>query len=80
MLSQRERLILSVVEAGNGKRDARIIDLIVDAKMEPGEGTLLDELRSLEERGLLEMSDRETGVGGRWRITQQGSSVLASPP
>jgi DNA-binding PadR family transcriptional regulator len=72
-------VILGVVEAGNGKRDARRIDLIVSAKMDPGDRTVLDELRSLEKRGLVEMSDRETGVGGRLRITAEGSSALTSP-
>jgi DNA-binding PadR family transcriptional regulator len=80
MLNERERVILGVVEAGDGKRDARAIDLIIDAKIGPGEDTMLQELRALEERGLVEMSDRETGVGGRWKITEEGSSALASPP
>jgi len=57
---------LAVVAEGGGDWDARRIDLTVDARYGPGEGTVLQELEALQRRGWLsEMTaDRALAEGG----------------
>jgi hypothetical protein len=68
-LSDRQRKLLTVVDEGNGNWDARRIDLTVDARSGPGEGTFLQELEALQRRGLVVRDDSRSGVGGKWAVT-----------
>jgi hypothetical protein len=58
-----------------GRRDARQLDLLINARHEPRDNvTVLDELAELERRGLVR---REAGgTGYRWTITDAGSEAL----
>jgi hypothetical protein len=50
------------------RTDGRI-DLTVDARYGPGEGTVLQELEALQRLGLVVRDDSRSGVGGRWKVT-----------
>jgi len=69
LLSDRQIKLLAVVAEGDGDWDARRIDLTVDARYGPGEGTVLQELESLQRLGLVVRDDSRSGVGGRWKVT-----------
>jgi DNA-binding PadR family transcriptional regulator len=68
-LSDRQIKLLAVVAEGGGDWDARRIDLTVDARYGPGEGTVLQELEALQRLGLVVRDDTRSGVGGRWKVT-----------
>jgi hypothetical protein len=68
-LSDRQIKLLAVVAEGGGDWDARRIDLTVDARYGPGEGTVLQELEALQRLGLVIRDDSRSGVGGRWKLT-----------
>jgi hypothetical protein len=68
-LSDRQIKLLSVVAEGGGDWDARWIDMTVDARYGPGEGTVLQELVVLQRLGLVVRDDSRSGVGGRWKVT-----------
>jgi hypothetical protein len=68
-LSDRQVKLLAVVAEGGGDWDARRIDLTVDARYGPGEGTVLRELEALQQLGLVIRDDSRSGVGGRWKVT-----------
>jgi hypothetical protein len=68
-LSDRQVKLLAVVAEGSGDWDARRIDLTVDARYGPGEGTVLQELEALQRLGLVVRDDSRSGVGGRWKVT-----------
>ena len=68
-LSDRQVKLLAVVAEGVGDWDARRIDLTVDARYGPGEGTGLRELEALQQLGLVTRDDSRSGVGGRWNVT-----------
>jgi hypothetical protein len=68
-LSDRQIKLLAVVAAGAGESDARRIDLKADARFGPGEGTVLQELESLQRLGLVVRDDSRSGAGGRWKVT-----------
>ena len=68
-LSHRQIKLLAVVAEGGGDWDARRIDLTVDARYGPGEGTVLQELEVLQRLGLVDRDDSRSGVGGRWKVT-----------
>lgn len=68
-LSDRQLKLLAVVAEGGGDWDARRIDLTVDARYGPGEGTVLRELEALQQLGLVTRDDSRSGVGGRWKVT-----------
>lgn len=68
-LSERQVKLLAVVAEGGGDWDARRIDLTVDARYGPGEGTILQELEALQRLGLVVRDDSRSGVGGRWNVT-----------
>ncbi len=68
-LSERQIKLLAVVAEGGGDWDARRIDLTVDARYGPGEGTVLRELEALQRLGLVVRDDSRSGVGGRWKVT-----------
>ena len=68
-LSDWQVKLLTVVAEGGGDWDARRIDLTVDARYGPGEGTVLRELEALERLGLVVRDDSRSGVGGRWKVT-----------
>ena len=68
-LSARQIKLLAVVAEGCGDWDARRIDLTVDARYGPGEGTVLQELEALQRLGLVARDDSRSGVGGRWKVT-----------
>jgi hypothetical protein len=67
--SDRQVKLLAVVAEGGGDWDARRIDLTVDARYGPGEGTVLQELEALQRLGLVVRDDSRSGVGGRWKVT-----------
>ena len=68
-LSDRQIKLLAVVAEGGGDWDARRIDLTVDARYGPGEGTVLQELEALQRLGLVVRDNSRSGVGGRWKET-----------
>ena len=68
-LSDRQIRLLAIVAEGAGDGDARRIDLTVNARHGPGEGTVLQELEVLQRLGLATRDDSRSGVGGRWRVT-----------
>jgi hypothetical protein len=68
-VSDRQIKLLAVVAEGGGDWDARRIDLTVDARYGPGEGTVLQELEALQRLALVARDDSRSGVGGRWKVT-----------
>ena len=68
-LSDRQIKLLAVVAEGGGDWDARRIDLTVDSRYGPGDGTVLQELEALQRLGLVARDDSRSGVGGRWKVT-----------
>ena len=60
---------VAVVAEGGGDGDARWIDLTVDARFGPGEGTVLQEPEVLVGLRLVIRDDSRSGVGGRWMVT-----------
>lgn len=68
-LSDRQVKLLAVVAEGDGNWDARWIDLTVNSRYGPGEGTVLRELEALQQLGLVVRDDSRSGVGGRWKVT-----------
>ncbi len=75
-LSDRQVKLLTVVAEGGGDWDARRIDLTVDARYGPGEGTVLRELEALQRLGLVTRDDSRSGVGGRWKVTATARPYL----
>jgi hypothetical protein len=71
-LSGRQIKLLAVVAEGDGNWDARWIDLTVNSRYGPGEGTVLQELEALQRLGLVVRDDSRSGVGGRWKVTVAG--------
>jgi DNA-binding PadR family transcriptional regulator len=69
-LSDRQIKLLAVVAEGGGDWDARRIDLTINSRYGPGEGTVLQELQALQRLGLVVRDDSRSGVGGRWRVTE----------
>jgi hypothetical protein len=69
-LSDWQVKLLGVIAEGGGDWDARRIDLTVDARYGPGEGTVLQELEALQRLGLVVRDDSRSGVGGRWKVTE----------
>ncbi|MFL5914886.1 MAG: hypothetical protein ACJ752_04515 [Gaiellaceae bacterium] len=72
--------ILSVVAEGQGLYDARRIDLIHSERGGTAEGTVLQELERLCERGLVERHADERSFGDRWAITPEGERALVDAP
>ena len=68
-LSDRQVKLLAVVSEGGGDWDARWIDLTVNSRYGPGDGTVLRELEALQRLGLVVRDDSRSGVGGRWKLT-----------
>jgi hypothetical protein len=68
-VSDRQLRLLAVVAEGGGDWDARWINLTVDARFGPGEGTVLQELEVLARPGLVIRDDSRSGVGERWMVT-----------
>ena len=68
-LSDRQVKLLAVVAEGDGNWDARWIDLTVNSRYGPGEGTVLRELEALQRLGLVVRDNSRSGVGGRWKVT-----------
>ena len=68
-LSDRQVKLLAVVAEGDGDWDARWIDLTVNSRYGPGEGTVLRELEALQRLGLVDRDDSRSGVGGMWKVT-----------
>jgi hypothetical protein len=56
-LSDRQVKLLAVVAEGGGDWDARWIDLTVNSRYGPGEGTVLRELEALQRLGLVVRDD-----------------------
>ena len=75
-LSDRQVKLLAVVAEGDGNWDARWIDLTVNSRYGPGEGTVLRELEALQRLGLVVRDDSRSGVGGRWRVTDTGRPYI----
>lgn len=68
-LSDRQIKLLAVVAEGGGDWDARRIDLTINSRYGPDEGTVLQELQALQRLGLAVRDDSRSGVGGRWKVT-----------
>jgi hypothetical protein len=68
-VSDRQVRLLAVVAEGGGDWDARRIDITVNVRFGPGEGTVLQELEALQRLGLVVRDDSRSGVGGRWSVT-----------
>ena len=68
-LTERQARLLAVVAEGGGDWDARRIDLTVNSRYGPGEGTVLQELQELQQLGLAVRDDSRSGAGGRWTVT-----------
>jgi hypothetical protein len=75
-LSDRQVKLLAVVAEGDGDWDARWIDLTVNSRYGPGEGTVLRELEALQQLGLVTRDDSRSGVGGRWKVTATARPYL----
>ena len=75
-LSDRQARLLAVVAEGDGDWDARWIDLTVNSRYGPGEGTVLGELEALQQLGLVVRDDSRSGVGGRWRVTARARPYI----
>jgi len=75
-LSDRQVKLLAVVAEGGGDWDARWIDLTVNSRYGPGEGTVLQELEALQRLGLVVRDDSRSGVGGRWKVTATARSYI----
>jgi len=75
-LSDRQVKLLAVVAEGDGDWDARWIDLTVNSRYGPGEGTVLRELEALQQLGLVTRDDSRSGVGGRWKVTATARQYL----
>ena len=75
-LSDWQVKLLAVVAEGGGDWDARRIDMTVDARYGPGEGTVLQELQALQQLGLVVRDDSRSGVGGRWRVTETARTYI----
>lgn len=75
-LTDRQVKLLAVVAEGRGDWDARRIDLTIDARYGPGEGTVLQELEALQRLGLVVRDDSRSGVGGRWNVTGAAGAYI----
>ena len=75
-LSDRQLKLLVVVAEGGGDWDARWIDLTVNSRHGPGEGTVLRELEALQRLGLVVRDDSRSGVGGRWKVTDSARPYI----
>jgi hypothetical protein len=75
-LSDRQLKLLGVVAEGAGDWDARRIDITVDARYGPGDGTVLQELEALQGLGFVTRDDSRSGVGGRWNVTAAAHPYL----
>ena len=75
-LSHRQLELLRIVAEGAGRWDARWIDITMTARNGAGEMTVLDELRLLEELGLVVADPSGIGVGGRWSVTSIGENYV----
>ncbi|MDQ2812115.1 MAG: hypothetical protein M3Z75_09605 [Actinomycetota bacterium] len=75
-LPDRQISLLAVVAEGDGNWDARRIDMTVDARYGPGQGTVLAELQALQRLGLVTRDDSRSGVGGRWQVTATARPYL----
>jgi DNA-binding HxlR family transcriptional regulator len=76
---ERERVLLETVSRSEGAWSTRDIDFEVSRQSAPGELTVLDELKVLESRRLVERVQRAQDascVG--WRITPEGHERLAA--
>jgi hypothetical protein len=68
-VSDRQARLLTIVAEGGGDWDARRIDITVNVRFGPGEGTVLQELEALQRLGLVVRDDSRSGAGGRWSVT-----------
>jgi predicted transcriptional regulator len=68
-LSDRQVQLLAIVAEGDGNWDARRIDLTINSRYGPGDGTVLQELQALQRLGLVVRDDSRSGPGGRWALT-----------
>lgn len=75
-LEPHRRQILDVVAEGLGLYDARRIDLIHSARGGAAEGTVLQELERLRERGLVRRIRDKQSFGDLWAVTDEGEKAL----
>ena len=80
-LDARFRHLLRLVNEGSGRRDARALDMYINARFEPrADHHVRDELLELERRGLVtKLPDSTGGVGNFWQITPAGLNALEAP-
>ncbi len=77
MLAQHERLVLEIVGQSDGRLDTRHLDFEYYSRsrvlLQPN---LLQVLRRLEQRGLVESVTIEGGTGPGWQLTVDGRQSL----
>lgn len=73
--TERELRLLAVVGEGEGRWDARWIDVTTSIRHGPSDIGVHHELVALEAKGLV--SVRDGGTGGRWGLSPAGRDVLA---
>ncbi len=77
MLAQHERLVLEIVGQSDGRLDTRHLDFEYYSRsrvlLQPN---LLQVLRRLEQRGLVESVTIEGGTGPGWQLTDDGRQSL----
>jgi hypothetical protein len=73
------RLALEVIRDGQGQWDTRTIDLELGRRGAHIESGIMEDLRALERRSLIEESSQGSGgTGPRWRLTASGERWLES--
>jgi hypothetical protein len=71
VLSEQQARLLAVVREGHGDWDARRIDIVVSSRHGAAGATVLQQLRELEDLGLVRCDTSQGGVGGRWRSVEE---------
>ena len=74
--NEREWALLGVVSEGNGRYDARQVDLVISSRLSPGDRTVFAELESLREAGWLARHDEPGAIGYTWSLTEEGQAAL----
>ena len=76
---ERERVLLETVARSEGEWSTRDIDFEVSRQAASDEFKVLDELKVLERRGIVERVERPQDASFMgWRITQKGRARLAA--
>ena len=71
-LSERQFELLRIVAEGEGRWDARRIDITFSSRFGADGASVLSQLEVLKDLGLVSQDVRNSGVGGRWAVTAEG--------